>query len=98
MKNYKVEIVANQSIQSDLFDMLDQLELENRYTLISGVHGRGSNGGRLGTPVWPEENFILILFVNEDKIKEVKVCCELIKQQFPNEGLKLISQQVDILL
>lgn len=98
MKSYKVEIIANQSIQSDLFDALNRLGLENRYTLISPVHGKGSNGGRLGTPVWPEENFILILLVNDDKIKELKVCCELIKQKFSNEGLKLISQQVDILL
>lgn len=98
MKDFRVEIIANNSVQSDLFDALDSLGLENRYTQISGVHGMGSNGGRLGTPVWPEENFILILFVNENKIEEIKKCCELIKSQYPNEGLKLISQQVDILL
>lgn len=93
----KVEIVANNSIQADVFDGLKMLGLDKRYTLIRDVEGFGSNGGRLGSTIWPELNFILILYLDDEQTKAVSRCCKKIKEHFPNEGLKMISWKVDIL-
>lgn len=98
MQTNKIEIIANNSIKSDLFDALAALGLNKRYTLIPDVEGMGSCGGRLGTPIWPEHNFILILYVEDSQIEPLRRCCEKIKKNFPDEGLKLTSWKVDILL
>lgn len=93
----KIEIVANNSIKADLFDALNALGLDKRYTLISDVEGFGSNGGRLGSNIWPELNFILILYLDDAQTKLVAKCCKKIKESFPDEGLKMTSWKVEIL-
>ena len=94
----RVEIIANHSIEVDVFDALKSIGIENRYTLIPGVLGEGSNGGRLGTPIWPEENFLLILYLEDEICNKLFKNLTLVKKRFPEEGLKMVSQIVDILL
>lgn len=94
----RVEITANHSIQLDLFDALDDCGLRDRYTLIPSLLGEGSNGGRLGSPVWPEENFMLLLYIDESKVEPLFRNCKVIKEKFPEEGLKMAVSDVDLVL
>jgi len=55
------------------------------------VHGRGGRERRLGTATWPEENFMLIAWVNAQTADQMERIIAAIKQKFPNEGIKIFS-------
>jgi hypothetical protein len=98
MKMKRVEIIGNHSIQSDLFEALEIMELDNRYSLVSSIIGMGSNGGRLGTTVWPEENFLMILYLNKKQVDSLFPLVQRIKEKFPDEGIKMAVSDVEVLL
>jgi hypothetical protein len=59
------------------------------YTLLPVVHGRGKSQYRLGTATWPEENFLLISYVDDRDAERAESIIAEIKGRFPNEGIKL---------
>lgn len=94
----RVEIIANHSIQSDVFEALKLVRLDKRYTLHTNVTGMGSNGGRLGTNIWPEENFILLLYLEQDECETLFEKLKVIKDHFPDEGIKIAVSDVEMIL
>jgi hypothetical protein len=87
----RVEIIANRSVKDDIVDGLESAVENFFYTLVPVVHGRGRQRRRLGTPIWPEENFLLIAYVDdEDALKVGEVITE-IKARHPTEGIKLFT-------
>lgn len=85
----RVEIIANRSVQNEIIDGLETVLADFHYTLLPMVHGKGRQLKRLGTPIWPEENFMLISYVSEGEAAAAKSAMALIKTAFPNEGIKL---------
>lgn len=85
----RVEIIANQSIEEDLFDNLKRKNLLGHYTKIPGVMGVGNSGPRRGDHIWPEENFILIIYCEESEAEEIRKSVEDVKTLFPDEGIKM---------
>lgn len=92
----KVEIIANQSIQPDVVDALNALQIGDRYTVIPNILGSGSTGGRFGTTVWPEYNFMMVLYVDDDKVEPLARCCRKIKELFPDEGIKMVAWEAEL--
>ena len=45
---YRVEIIANQSVQDDIIEALEEYIPDILYTVIPLVHGRGKAGYKLG--------------------------------------------------
>jgi len=83
----RLELIANQSVQDEAV-----LAFENgipglRYTLIPVAHGRGPDDWKLGTTVWPEENFILITYQDDSIIEKLLAIVAELKVQFPKEGI-----------
>lgn len=91
----RIEIITNQSIAEDILDSLEAHGLADCYTLIPHIHGRGSKGTRLGSALWPEENCIYLLFIEDEKALKVKDVIANIKNRFPNEGTKYFITSVD---
>ena len=86
---FRAEIIANQSVEEDLEELLEQSIPGILYTVMPVVHGRGKKSRKLGTTIWPEQNFILFSYIEKDKIPLLRAVVVAIKKQFPDEGVKL---------
>ena len=86
---YRAEIISNQSVQEDLIELLEENIPGIQYTLIPEIHGRGTKTKKLGDTIWPEMNFVLFSYVQDDEAVKVKSVVEAIKKRFPNEGISV---------
>ncbi len=84
----RVEIVANRSVQEDLMDALAEAGVARNHTLIPVAHGTGRQGTRNGESAWPEENFILFTYCDEEEARTIAGVVAGIKAAFPDEGVK----------
>lgn len=94
----RLEIFANKSVQGEIIDGLENAITDFYYTFIPTVHGRGRKEYRMGTPVWPEENFLLISYISDPDGPVAVRAIEDVKKQFPGEGIKyfIINQEVGV--
>ena len=91
--NYRIEIIANQSVQEDITELLEQEIKDIEYTLIPTVHGRGAHNKKLGTSTWPEQNFLLFSYVSAENAKKAKAIVAAICKKFPGEGITFFCVQ-----
>ena len=84
----RVEIIANQSIMSDLIGIVKGVGLDKSYTLIPTAHGSGNSGPRLGDGVWPEENFMLIIYCSLELEERLSARIADLKKEYSGEGIK----------
>jgi nitrogen regulatory protein PII len=85
----RVEIIANRSAQEEILDGLESAIPDFFYTLVPVVRGRGRQKRRMGTPTWPEENFLLIAYVKDETALAIREVVAGIKARFPIDGIKL---------
>ena len=86
---YRAEIIANQSVQDDIVELLEEHIPSLLYTLIPLAHGRGKKNYKLGTSSWPETNFILFAYIKKSDAAKFKAIIAAVKKRFPKEGIKL---------
>lgn len=86
---YRAEIISNQSVQDDITERLEKEIPGIQYTVIPEVHGKGLKTKKLGDVVWPEMNFILFAYIEDEDAKKVKDVIAQVKERFPNEGISL---------
>lgn len=84
----RVEIIANHSVEDDITDVLESHNLASHYTKIPNVQGQGNSEPKRGNHVWPEENFILIIYCEEKESTLIAKLISELKEQFPNEGIR----------
>ncbi len=87
----RFEIIANRSVQDDILDGLETAIPQFLYSVVPVVHGRGTGTRKLGTATWPEENFLLIAYVDDEKARIVRDVVSATKIRFPTEGIKLFE-------
>ena len=87
----RLEIVANSSVEDALFDAFEKRSVAKHYTMIHVVHGNGRSGPRRGDHVWPEENFLLIIYCNVDEAGLIRDAVDAVKEEFTEEGIKLFE-------
>ncbi|AEJ62470.1 hypothetical protein Spith_2215 [Spirochaeta thermophila DSM 6578] len=87
----RIEIIANHSVEEDLFDLFEERGIGAHYTLIPQVQGAGSSGPRKGDHIWPETNFVLIIYAGEEETAKIREAVADLKRLFPNEGIKLFE-------
>ena len=85
----RCEIIANQSVQEEIITLLEEYIPDILYTIIPVVTGKGKNSYKNGDNVWPETNFLLITYIEEEKINEIKSIVSAVKRQYQQEGIKL---------
>ena len=86
---YRCEIVANNSVQDDIVEMLETACPDILYTIVPSVHGRGKNDRKLQSATWPETNIVLFAYVTRDKLPAIKRAVRAVKETFHGEGIKL---------
>jgi hypothetical protein len=90
----RIEIIANRSIQEDMFDAFRNAEIVKHYSLYPIVLGVGNSGPRMGDHIWPEENFSLIIYCEDDEAIKIKTVIDELKAFFTKEGIKLFEIKV----
>ena len=88
---HRIEIIANRSIEADMFDLFRRFNIVKNYTKIPAVYGVGSSGPRMGDHIWPEENFILIVYCTLEEAEKIKEAIKELKSLFRQEGIKLFE-------
>jgi len=83
----RVEIIAAQAIQEDLLDALAHYDVPMKFTIIPTAHGMGTTNPKLGNDVWPEENFILLIYCQEEILSRIEQAIELVKKKYDHEGI-----------
>lgn len=86
---YRAEIIANQSVQDDIIELLEENIPNVLYTIFPLVVGRGKKNYKLGTSTWPETNFVLVSYIEDSEKEKVEKIIQAIKNRFPDEGVKL---------
>jgi hypothetical protein len=87
----RIEIVANQSVEENILETLKQEDAAKYYTKYPNIYGVGKAGPRMGDSIWPEENFALVVWCEQDEALRIKSAVEIVKKQFPDEGIKLFG-------
>jgi hypothetical protein len=87
----RIEIIANRSVEEDLHDAFRRSGVAKQYTLYPVVHGVGSSGSRMGDAVWPEENFAMVVWCEEEEARGIAEAVAQVKLKFPDEGIKIFG-------
>ena len=87
----RVEIIANRSVEEDIMEALAAAGAAKHYTLIPVVHGSGRQGRRTGETTWPEENFDLVIYCDEEEERAIAAAVASVKARFEHEGIKIFS-------
>jgi hypothetical protein len=85
------EIYANRSVEEDIFEAIEERLPGFSYSLIEDVQGRGRQGVRHGTAVWPELNVLYVIYSQESEARSIAQAVASVKKTFPNEGIKLFQ-------
>ena len=87
----RVEIISNHSVEENIFEALAREGAGKYYTKIPNIYGVGSAGSRMGDAIWPEENFALIIWCEEEEAQSIQRAVDSVKAKFPSEGIKLFG-------
>jgi nitrogen regulatory protein PII len=87
----RVEIVANHSVEENILEALKDHGVGKYYTLYPNVTGIGSSGPRMGDAIWPEENFALVIWCEEEEARGIVQAVEEVKKTFPEEGIRVFG-------
>ncbi len=90
----RIEIIGNRSVEEEIFEKFREKNIVNYYTKIPVVYGCGNSGPRMGDHIWPEENFMIIAYCDEDEARQVEEVIREIKKYFKDEGLKLFETEL----
>ncbi|MDR0411024.1 MAG: hypothetical protein LBH75_03525 [Treponema sp.] len=96
----RLEIIANHSVEENILEEFHNMSVGAFYTKIPGVLGVGTSGPRMGDAVWPEENFVLVIWCEKSEAAIIEQAVANVKEKFPDEGIKVFklndapSQQV----
>ena len=83
----KLEIIANQALERQPIEIMPKNEGTPCYTMLKQVDGVGYSGFCLGNEVWPEENIMFVLFLDDERLEDVKQKLDGIRKRFPLLGL-----------
>jgi hypothetical protein len=88
---FRLEIIANHSVEENILEALIKEDAGKYYTKYPSILGVGSAGPRMGDAVWPEENFALIIWCEEEEARAIQRAIDSVKEKFPDEGIKLFG-------
>lgn len=92
---FRAEIISNQSVQEDIIERLEKEIPSIEYTVIPELHGRGIRTKKLGDTIWPEMNFVLFSYIDDDNAQKIKEVVAAVKKRFPNEGISLFFTKAE---
>ncbi|WP_455382199.1 PG0541 family transporter-associated protein [Salinispira pacifica] len=85
----RLELIGNRAVEDDLYDLFRKQDLNPYYTKLAEVQGFGDSGTRKGDHIFPEENFVLIFYCDEEIADRIGEVVRELKLIFPSEGIVL---------
>ena len=89
----RLELIANRSVENEIIEALEENVEDFFYTLLPQIQGRGKTKYRLGTATWPEMNFLLISYLENEAAAKAQAAIRGVKERFPREGIKLFMME-----
>lgn len=74
-----------------MLDAFKKADIVKHYTLIPNVLGVGKSGPRMGDHIWPEENFSITIYCDDQEAEKIKRIIAELKAFFNSEGIKLFE-------
>jgi hypothetical protein len=87
----RIEVIANHSVEENILEAFKYEGVGKYYTKYPSIFGVGSSGPRMGDAVWPEENFALIIWCEEEEARGIARAVSTVKEHFPDEGIKVFG-------
>lgn len=87
----RIEIIANHSVEENILDTLKAEGVGKYYTKYPNIFGVGNTGPRMGDAIWPEENFAMVIWCEEDEARAIERAVAIVKEKFPGEGIKIFG-------
>ena len=87
----RVEVIANHSVEENILEALKEHGVGKYYTLYPNVLGIGTCGPRMGDAVWPELNFAIVIWCEQEEAAGIVAAIEDVKKKFPDEGVKVFG-------
>jgi hypothetical protein len=87
----RIEIIANHSVEENILEAFAEEQVGKHYTKFPDVYGVGSAGPRMGDAIWPEVNFALVIWCEEDEARGIERAVAHVKEHFPDEGVKIFG-------
>ncbi len=88
-------VVYNTVVDNAVRSILNDVDVCG-FTEIDTVKGKGcSTGFHLGTPVFPDINNLLFIIDETEKLDQVVDKLKALKEEFPDEGIKLFTVPVE---
>lgn len=91
----RIEIIANQSVEEDIIEILETSIPAIEYTLEENVFGKGRSARKLGSTVWPEMNFRLTIYTTQTDSKAIQKRIQEIKTKFAGEGISIFEMKAE---
>ena len=87
----RLEIIANHSVEENILEALKDDNVGKYYTKYPTIFGVGNSGPRMGDPIWPEENFGIVIWCDEEEGRGIERAIARVKEQYPDEGIKIFG-------
>ncbi|MDR7416087.1 MAG: hypothetical protein QN193_08905 [Armatimonadota bacterium] len=76
-----VAVIYEAGIDDSMMELLQRLELPG-WTKLEGAVGSGRKGLRLGTPIWPGTNNLLLAVLEEPQVQGLLEALETLKRGY----------------
>ena len=87
----RIEVIANHSVEENILDAFKHEGVGKYYTKYPTIYGVGTSGPKMGDAIWPEENFALVIWCDEEEARGIARAIEFVKKKFPDEGIKVFG-------
>jgi hypothetical protein len=87
----RIEIIANHPVEENILEAFAEARVAQRYTRYPSVMGVGRSGPKMGDAIWPEENFVLVIWCEDEEARTIERAVAGVKERFPDEGIKLFG-------
>lgn len=86
----RLELIANRSVEDEIMEQMNLIGCDH-FTRIPIAYGQGNHEPKQGDSIWPEMNFVMIIYCEENKIEPILTAVNAVKIKFPNEGIRLFK-------
>ena len=90
----RLEVIANNSVEENILEAFRNEGVAKFFTKYPVIHGTGNSGPRMGDAIWPEENFVYVIWCEDEEARGIEKAINEVKKQFPDEGIKIFGMPV----
>jgi hypothetical protein len=94
-KKIRLEVITSQAIEDDFLLKMEQAIPEYKYTMLSGVYGRGYSVPKLGNAIWPQENTQFIVYCSESDAEIILGIVKEIRAEYTGEGIACYRSEAE---